>query len=400
MNKTYIFPTFNFKPVKLEMEVQRLHSKYKHSDQLSDRIIHKKLPDILARIRELENEKNEIIRFANKLKQIDINILSSVYPYENEDETTISKIILILIERYKSFTGRRFWKYYHHFPFDIKIVQMLEYVFQHENENFLALKPLVRKNYNEIFNTADSNNVLTQLAKKIGMKKKPIEESFSEWKINKESKLSNELWLRILETYIQEKWFVGLHGADIIAEKLKNIKLDRYKKIIVKYLGANNYKDFNHLLFSQLIDRLKDPRKNKNRWDGIPVEIIDKVEMRLMQDRLSSFFKEDSERFHYWQRYIEFMHDIKLVEEPLIAAMYFRNFVVVEFANKGNAAYFYERDGFSNLAYKLKSGIQESQLKNPDAAYFINKLNHSGHWPSRYDDYMLNYLNGNFYYHH
>lgn len=81
--------------------------------------------------------------------------------------------------------------------------------------------------------------------------------------------------------------------------------------------------------------------------------------------------------------------------------MYFKEFVVVEFANVGNAAYFYERNGFAeNLANKLKYNVPESLLKDQNAPYYIQKLNHAGHWPQRYDEYMHYYLQGYFHYKH
>src|SRR5699024_1489756 len=146
MNKTNIFPTFHFKPIKLGEKVQQLQRKYKEGSQVPDNIISKKLPDILIQIRQLNNDRDEVIKFARKLKGIDINILSSEYPYEQEDNITTNKIIMILIERYTSIVGRRFWTHYQHFTYDEKIVDMLSYVFATEDKNFVALKNIIRKN--------------------------------------------------------------------------------------------------------------------------------------------------------------------------------------------------------------------------------------------------------------
>jgi len=403
MSKTYIFPTFHFKPLKLGEEVQRLQNKYKQREQVPANIITNKLPDILAQIRKLKNEKEDIIKFDRKLKSIDDNILSSEYPYEQEDDITTSKIIIILIEKYTSIVGRRFWSHFQHSPFDKSIIQMLLHVFKHESENFNAFKPHIRENYNLIFKTSNSEKVLEQLSRTIGYSKKKIEASFKEWKIEEDSKLSKELWLRILNTYLKEQWFIKLQSVQIIREKLKKLDLGRYKDIITTYLEFNEYQNYNDELLMQVIDRLKDPRENLYRWIGIPKSVIEKVKKYLLEKNLFLFFREDndSERFAYWQRYIRYMGDIVIEQDPPIAAMYFPDFVVVEFANKGNAAYFYEKEGFSKyLAHKIKRNIKESELKDPHAEYFIHKLNHAGHWPSRYDQYMVNFLRGNLYYRH
>src|SRR5699024_7664035 len=329
-------------------KVQQLQRKYKEGSQVPDNIISKKLPDILIQIRQLNNDRDEVIKFARKLKGIDINILSSEYPYEQEDNITTNKIIMILIERYTSIVGRRFWTHYQHFPYDEKIVDMLSYVFANEDENFLALKPSIRKNYNGMFNTNNTKKIINQISNEIGNTKEKISDSFKEWKVEDNSRLSYELWLQILETFLKKQWFITLQNPSIIKEKLNNIDLERYKGILTTYLEAVDYQTYNDELIAQVIDRLKDPREDLQRWIDIPESVIEKVKSYLLEKRLFLFFSEDndSERFNYWKKYIRYMDEIDIVKEPPIAAMYFPDYVVVEFANIGNAAYFYEKEGF------------------------------------------------------
>lgn len=403
MNKLFTFPNFHYDPIKLGEKVKYLQNKYKEKGQVSEKVVMKRLPDLLAHIRSLKNERNEIIKFANTLKNIDIKVLASEYPYENEEEITADKIITILKEKYMTMVGRRFWSHYQHFPLDANVVKMLSYVFQKEDSNFLSLESTFKKEYEKIFDGSNAQKTLHQLSYEIGSLKKTINKSFKERKIQKDSKLSHYIWQRVLNIYLKEQWFIDVQGVDIIIEKLKNIKLKKYKKVISNYLSDIEYNQYNEKIMMQVIERLLDPRESVQRWSGISEPNINKVKSYLMEKELSKFFRDDSDskRFQYWRRYVQYMEDADFVKEPSIVVMYFPKFTVVEFALVGNAVYFYEREGFSKyLSHKIKRYVKVEDLKNTDASYFIYKLNHSGHWQSRYDQYMMNFLRSDFSYRH
>lgn len=403
MNHNLIFSTFYFKPTKLQTVVQKLEEKYQHEDSLSEKLIRRKLPDLLAQIKALSNNEAEIILFSKGLKIIDINILSSAYPYETEDVDTVNKIIIIISNRYSSLIGRRFWNHFQHRIHDENINKVLYRAFQKEDEGFLGLFQRIRANYQEVFTNTQPPSVLNTLARYIGGESKQIDEVFKIYKIEEDSKLANELWLQILGIYIKVPGFVEMHGVDSIEKTLDNLYLKRYKSIITVYLKAFDYSNYHATILRQVIDRLKDPRENKEHWNDVSPDIIDKVKMYLNEQDLHHFFdtENDHERFNYWKKYVKYIQNIKLISDPPIAALYYDDFVVIEFANKGNAAYFYETSGFDRtLASKMRPYIREEILKDTDAEFFITKLNHAGYWPSRYDKYMANYLNGNFYYSH
>lgn len=394
MKKINTFPTFHFYPIKLQTEVQRIRKRYKHGDQVSQNLTLIKLPDLLTQIRRLSNNTKVIIKFAQSLKPLDINILSTEFPYEQENEETVNKIITILMERYNRIVGRRFWQHFQLMPSNIEITKLLEYIFLNEEANYLALQSLIREQYNKIFSSSHAK--VKQISFAIGKERRSLKESFLDWKIDKDSKLALKLWKNILLSFMKEDWFVDLQGEDVIEAKLKNMSLDDYKKIIYPYLESFSFGDYHHKLFVQLIDRLHDPRENRSRWKGFSTKVIKKVESRLVQEEMFAFFGTDSIRFYYWKKYISYAEHVDFVDDPPIAAMYFGDFVVVEFGEINNAAYFYEQEGFSrHLAHKLKINIHESELKNRHTAYFIRRLNHTRNWPTRYDEYMNNFLRGN-----
>lgn len=401
MNNVGFFPTFHFHPKRLQESSDKIYKKYKDDSQLFIDILRKRLPDLLTIIRTLGEDPKEIRKFASTLKAIDINVLASGYPYDEEDLTTASKVLLILVHRYNKIVGRRFWQHFQTSPYDHKIIEMLVYVFGEEDTNFMGLKEEVRNKYNHIFFNSKAEEVLINIALKIDPTIDKVKNAFKDLRIEADSLLAHELWLLILEYNLNTRQFIELQGIEVIRNTLNNVHMNRYKQIIVNYLHSFESEEYHQLLFTQLIQRLNDPRKNNSRWDNVSDEIIKKVKQRLISGELYDFFGLDSERFTYWSKYIDYIDDVDFNEDPLIAAMHFGEFVVVEFANKGNAAYFYEQKGFSKyLAHKVRRDIHESELKDRNAGYYIHKLNHAGDWPSRYDGYMANFLNGNLDYRH
>lgn len=401
MSRLSIFPTFYFTPIKLREASTKLQRKYKDGSQLPENLVRNKLPNILVRIRKLQQDNKQIKQYANTLKSLDLNVLASGFPYEGEGEQTIHKIVLILQHRYYDSIGRRFWLHFQDNPKHSMIRKMLMFAFNQDNKTFLSFSNNIRGAYKEVFNRYKNEELLPAIAQKMLVNEKLITEVLRDWKIEKDSIVETELWLYILEYQMNSNRFVNLQGSKVICGKLEHTTLDRYKGIIINYLSAVEAKEYNLELFTQLIHRLADPRENMHRWQGVSEEVIDKVKRKLMEIELYDFFGTDSERFNYWKKYMNHVKSIDYNEEPPIAAMYFDEFVIVEFAETGNAAYFYERSGFSkHLAHKIKRNIAESDLKDQDAYYYIHKLNHSGNWPSRYDVYMERFLNGDLEYRH
>lgn len=176
------------------------------------------------------------------------------------------------------------------------------------------------------------------------------------------------------------------------------MSLGDYKLIINRYLDAFDFNDFQDDILRQVIDRLLDPRKNPSRWKGISELAVQNVKKWLYKIELFEFL--DYDRFEYWKKYLRRMTDLKVVQEPPVAAMYFGDFVVLEFAEIGNAAYFYETEGFKkHLAPKLISYVSETSLKDRNAHFYIHKLSHIYQtWHSHFDNYMSHYLQGHYWY--
>lgn len=98
------------------------------------------------------------------------------------------------------------------------------------------------------------------------------------------------------------------------------------------------------------------------------------------------------------------MRDVHSYKDIQVLCMDFSSFVVVEFGKIG-AAYFYHREGFYKVILKSVNNRRRRKVdhfKYKEAYYFdgyklfINKLDHHKNWSNRFDQYMLQYLRGNF----
>lgn len=396
MSRSKIYPTFHYYPVALKEESRRIQEKYKNADQVPQSLTIIKLPKLLEKIRALSDVIPDIIAFAKTLKSIDINILATEFPYETENRSTVRKIKIILVERYNRIVGRRFWSHFQILPYNHEVTEILSHAFTVEEASYLALNTRIRHHYNNIFS---SHYIMDQLVDRLGKERRVLADSFSEWKISVDGRLSDELWILLLETFIKEEWFVNVQGVETIVAKMDNISNAQYKKVLNRYLLSRNFQQYHIELLKQSIQRLGDPRESLYRWNDISENAIESVKKWLFKIELFEFL--DYDRFDYWEKYIHKVTDLKVVEDPPVAAMYFNDFVVVEFAKIGNAAYFYDAKGFSkHLAATLKAYVPVERLKDRKADFYIHKLSHAGSWRSRFDDYMSHYMHGNFWYRH
>ncbi|WP_194840953.1 EH signature domain-containing protein [Filobacillus milosensis] len=391
MNHKFDF-SFHFKPTKLKEISKKLENQYKGVKSLPDYIIRRDLPLILKEIEELPYDEQEIIKYSKTLKRLHLNLLASEYPYGIEDELLHSKIRLILERRYNSIIGKRFWYHFQIRPKDPFIIALLSKAFKEENEQFLSLSSSVRKMYNEIF---QSDEVIESMSIKLGQEAAGVDQAIKLWKIQEGKELHHLLWNHMIFQFIDNDQFIRTQNQETLKEVLYYYPLKDFKQVMELYLHSFNVDDFHEFIMQILLHRLGNPAESLSKWDGVSNNAINKVKQWLFQRKLEEFL--DSERFQYWKKYIHLTNNVKTINDPPISAMYFGEFVVVEFANKGNAAYFYETVGFDRtLSKNLKTGTKVEYLKNQYAPYFINKLNHSGGWDWRFDQYMNQYLKGSY----
>ncbi|WP_227938277.1 EH signature domain-containing protein [Alkalihalobacillus deserti] len=404
MSESFLYRSFYFEPQELINTANMVEKKYKDlDDEVIEQLASRRLPGLLKAIRNLSEDREKVLAFARKLKKMDVRILAYEFPYHKEDKVTQGKVLIILEERYERFIGRRIWSHFQVNPKDSHIHYLLKIAFGREDETFLSLDSVIRKTYNKVFR---ESNPLLELARQIGKDHKRLVDVFKEWRVYPNEKLERLLWLYILFVHMGRKPFIEKEGEEQIVARLNQLSSNDYNKIIKNYLEAFEFEDFHHEILKQLTDKLSDPRKNLVAWEGFSEEQIEKVKRWLIRNELIKFFAEDTkyQRFKFWGRYVKVMHDVKLIKSPPIAIMDFKQFVVVEFAKTGNAAYFYTKENYEkSIKPKVSSwSLREDDLKNKNI--MIHKLPHtvtasnSNYWHRKFENAMTEYINGNFKY--
>ncbi|WP_175615433.1 EH signature domain-containing protein [Piscibacillus halophilus] len=394
MNNFYY--SFHFKPTQLTEVAQKLQKKYRETGHLPEHVVRRDLPMLLKEIQSLSNHEEVLKEFADHLKNIHLKILSSEYPYNHDDEALLDKIRFMLEYRYNSYIGKRFWNHFQQRPDDQFVQSILSKAFETENSSFLGLLNRIRVQYNDIFN---GSHIIEEIALGIGNENDKVNDSFKDWKITTESGLSNKIWHFLIQNFINDSSFIERQDKGTLLKVLNHYPTQDYKQAMDLYLNSFELDDLHDFIMSLVLQRLGNPTESTLKWYRMTEESINKAKQWVYQQQLKEFL--DNERFQYWKKYLHLTHDVKTINEPPISAMYFGDFVVVEFANKGNAAYFYKTEGFERtLSRNLKTGTKVEYLKNQYADFYINKLNHSGGWNYRFDTYMNQYLRGQYYYTH
>ena len=183
--------------------------------------------------------------------------------------------------------------------------------------------------------------------------------------------------------------------------------MNDYKTLMKLYIEARDYKDFHQTIMQEAIHRLYDPNERIDDWTFLSEKGLDQVKRWLMFNELKKFFDNDSnsKRFDYWKRYFDYMENVIPLKTPLVAFIYFENFVVVEFGKIG-AAYIYYKEGFEKyILTQLKNSFfkyageskKESLLKRTESfigndKLFIDKYHHQGNWQERFDKRMSRLL--------
>lgn len=403
-------PPFAFFPRQLTRERKYIEKKYANYEEylLKEQSL-QRLPQLLKKIRALPMQGSAIEAFAKTLSRFEVRLLTVEYPYTQEEADTVQKIHHILKARYTRDVGRIAWKVYQNLIDNKLLVSLLQHAFELENEDFLGLNSTSRDELNEAFQYKEPVSImgsyLTHSAKK-------AEKTLNSWKVEPNSLLEETLLYSMLLKGFTHNQIIDRESQKGIIAILRTFTLAQFQECIKVYVESRNDRTFHHLIVEFAVEKLGDPRENAKPWLFLSEESILDVKRYLNRLQLKKFFARDhnNERFHYWERYMKKMEDPIFLEKPNILIMYFDRFVVVEFADTGNAAYFYYRDGFDELIlpritsrnYRMMntarkySMFKDTRSKANGYPLFINKLSHNVSWKIKFERYMHYYLQGNF----
>lgn len=405
------FYLFSFKPERLTEERVKMQKKY--SSREAELLKHRGkilLPKLLEIIRHTSIE--QIPDFAKDLKRIEVLLLiHEGYPFTEESEETITKINAVLLQRYSTAIGRAAWTLFQHSFKNDRLQKLLRTVYRQEGFSFLNMNSDLKERLNLTIGHRDG---LSQgIVSAILLANLKTSEAFDMMKIEEEAKLETVLMEDILVQGLPHDRFIEREGSGFITRVLANYPMDTYKKIIKFYLKTRNYQQFHVAIVQQAVDRLRDPRERTVDWEFLSESVVSEVKRWLIQKKLQIIFEndQDNKRLNYWKRFIDYMEDVELIQNPMIAFIYFDEFVIVEYGNMG-AAYFYHREGFEKVIYPISVSesfknsrsqqTKEGKLKLPyyqwnGSPLFINKLHHNGkNWQDKFDQSMTSYLKGKF----
>lgn len=405
------FPPMFFRPLQLAEMRKQVEKKFGETgDYWLRKLSPLKLPDLLAKIRALPMDLKVIREFGHSLSRIESRLLIYEYPYYQEEKLTQKKIILVLISCYRTEIGRKAWDIFQTHVLDDYLPALLKVAFEKEDSSFLGLEAEARQQLSQAF--AEPEQVIPALRDLLIHSKRVAEDVLASWKVKQDSVLYHTLLREMLAYGLHDDSLLNREGVSFVRTFLDKLTLEDYKQILKVYIAHRNYQSFHHELMIQAIQKLGDPRHYERAWQFLSGDELRQVKLWVMQHDLQSFFSQikDNVRFQYWKRYLQYMEEIHHYDEVPVLCMDFGAFVVVEFGRSG-AAYFYHKDGFykviMNKVEKLRRSYRSLRANERVFKYrkiywlngerlYIHSLSHHINWQTRFDQYMLQYLRGNF----
>ena len=380
MNNSPRFYLFSYIPKKLIDERVSVQTKFSDAEKsVMKKRSKMNLPKLLEKIRKASYEQlHELIE---TLTRMDTLLLIYEYPFPEETDETKRKINEILHQKYTSLVGKTAWMLFQQDVKDSYLQDLIKKSYWREKDTFLQIDEEFLQPMSKAFN--QSSDLVHELAEVARKSKHRIKVTLTKWKVKQDSVLEESLVFQMLKKGISDDFIINRDGIGEITNFLKRYSTDDYKTLMKLYIEARNHKDFHHTIMQEAIHRLYNPNERIDDWTFLSEKGLEQVKRWLMANELKKFFDNDSnsKRFDYWKRYIDYMEKVKPLKFPLVAFIYFKNFVVVEFGNMG-AAYFYHREGFEKLIYprindyrfrnSRSDSYREGELKDTNTR--INRL--------------------------
>ncbi len=404
MNNSPRFYLFSYIPKKLIDERVSVQTKFSDAEKsVMKKRSKMNLPKLLEKIRKASYEQlHELIE---TLTRMDTLLLIYEYPFPEETDETKRKINEILHQKYTSLVGKTVWMLFQQDVKDPYLQDLIKKSYLREKDSFLQIDEEFLQPMSKAFN--QSSDLVHELAEVLRQSKHRFKMTLTKWKVKQDSVLEERLVYHMLEKGIRDNLILKRDGIAEITNIMKRYMMNDYKTLMKLYIEARDYKDFHQTIMQEAIHRLYDPNERIDDWTFLSEKGLDQVKRWLMFNELKKFFDNDSnsKRFDYWKRYFDYMENVIPLKTPLVAFIYFENFVVVEFGKIG-AAYIYYKEGFEKyILTQLKNSFfkyageskKESLLKRTESfigndKLFIDKYHHQGNWQERFDKRMSRLL--------
>lgn len=183
-----------------------------------------------------------------------------------------------------------------------------------------------------------------------------------------------------------EKDYINKILADFFDRVTHEVRIESFKKVLNYYVEEYEKTDdisvCSRAIMEKIHEYLKDPHKNspKWQWGDFSEAQIEIMRIWLVSADLEKYFSievKDKIRLKFWKRYIKYIKEVRYFERLKQAiVMLTDEHIFIEFGEKGNAAYGYQKDyiSFDEIA-KLS---RVTKLKNLEEEILYMK--HSGNW--------------------
>ncbi len=220
------------------------------------------------------------------------------------------------------------------------------------------------------------------------------EEKLKYYSISEEREIFYDFGSELLKDIVN---FIGIEKENI-DNILSNLldkrnfqeKINVFKLILNNYSNIVDVEKFSDIWMKKILKTLGHPDKNPINWIGIDETEIEIMKIWLVKNQLEEIFTikvGDSRRLEFWKKYISYIRKVEFYKELNQAIiMETDNHTFVEFGERGNAFYAYERnyldiEKITNLKKAVYKTECISKLKNPYES--IINLTHSGSWEGR-----------------
>lgn len=382
--------TFSFTPTKLILTRKKL---VKNNIDLKNRIKRTQKKDILELLARIEKTPFDRIReFAFSLSLRELYQL--VYYFPTADiESQARKICEIIKLRFKKEFVEILWSGFQKNYINRKFCMLFSEILSLQKELYVRFFKNI-KIYMVVRAWVISEQVTNSIFRYISRQGIDLDDFFAIYQIKEDTMLAKDI-RKYIYLYCSEDFYLKEGGA-----KLRNI-IEQYnnEQMIIfteNYLSKVSFVKLQSEVMKFLFEHKKKPEDKKLDyfWSNISDKCFKKFCKWIYVNTIKKAFRDD--RREFWMRYLDLFEDMTFIDKYGQLFMYFKNYVVVEFASSG-AIHVYRRDYFKKRFQHYANNYEprnDSFFKVPREAM---RIAHRGdNWQYAADNAMLNILNDNF----
>lgn len=392
--------TFSFQPTKLIAVKKKIQKTFPTKADIynikSEKAKAVDLDELLKKIRDFNRDK--IIYLADSLKESEITALA--YNYSEIPAELYQKVNKIILHRKNEIFIKILW---HNFADDYQnedLKQLLGNILAsfaklNEKKNILAV----------IFNNALP---LLNMQKYIKDKKISLFKFLNQVDLIFENRISKKLAAELFSKGSKDV-FMRENEEDLI-KIFTEFKSGDFKKAAENYLIVFKQEEYFEELMYKIKDQMGDPREDySTAWKQIDNKAKEKAVgwfnlqvLKDFRDNIDVDDKEAEERFNYWVKYKNEAKPMLFIKKYKQLFLVFDKFAVIEFGNKGNAAYFYGIKFFNENLRRFMN--KNNPQNNNDLKYYpkakdkkirnVERFRHIDGWQDTADKLVIDFKAG------